>query len=458
MFFIGLDLHFRLNSVKFSLLPAALGWFWMYRALGPVAPLSPMLQLLRRLALCLILLQLPYVIQFVETPIRGGVRFNLPELLSMDYWTWGWGQWASLTTLMTALYLWCLAGVIIKLAVSKDNRWLAGRARFRRILYVVPVVLIPWLTALIHISWTSFVSVLIIFGLVVVVAVFLYAAMNSLAASFCRQQAFAANGLPPDFSGKESSALENALRTDDPQKPFRFSLWTIILLMTVIGMASSQIHLIRASQKSSQSLAAAQEEAAFYREQLEKLRVYDREQVFVKMIPNREPLLWDWRIYVPPDGLFEVRAKFNDIPREGIPEGEPDLAVPIPGGTSSVSLRIDEDGGQHGSAKLDVLWENAHGGQRVTINRGQTTTEKINTRLYADEHMLTAEQERFYVSLSWGTTSDIDWDGRAPGGVDKPIVFLRFINQDKSPPPQGNQSSSGKGNVGMVLWIEKVGS
>lgn len=457
IFLIGLDFHFRLNSIKFSLLPAALGWFWMYRALGPVALLSPMLQLLRRLALCLILLQLPYVIQIVDRPIRSGVRFNLPELPTMDYWTWSWGQWSSLTSLMSALFLWCLAGVIIKLAVSKDNRWLAVRARFRRILYVIPVVLLPWLTALAHVSWTSFVGVVIVYGLVVVVAIFLYAAMNSLAASFCREQAFADDGLPPDFSGKESSALENALRTDDPQKPFRFSLWTIILLMTVIGMASSQIHLIRASQQSSQSLATAQEEAAFYRKQLERLLVFDKGKVFAKEIRNQDPLLWEWRIYVPEDGLFEIKAKFNDFPNRGIPEGATDLAVRIPGGTSSVSLQIDDSRGEHGSAKLNVLWDNPRGGERITISRGRKTVEKLGTRTYDGEHMLTPDQAEFYVAGSWGTTSDIDWDGRASAGVDKPIVFFKFINHDKSPPQQGNQSPSGKGTVGMVLWIEKVG-
>ncbi len=455
MFFVGLDIHIGVNQVRLNLLPAALGWFWMFTALGAVVQLSPMFVLLRRLAVCLIVLNLPFVIEFVPRSNPGVVRWNGIDLSSMDYWSWGWTQWSSLALLMSALYFWCLGGMIIKLALSKDNQWLAVRARFRRILYVVPVVLIPWLTALIYVSWATVIGVLILYGLIVFVAVFYYAALTSLVCSFCREQAFASDGMPPDFSGKESSALEDALLTDDPQKPFRFSLWTLILFMAVIGMASSQINLIWTSQQSAEKLITAQEEIDFYIDQLDELRVYDTDKLYVRHVPVFGDTSYEWRVHVPKQGMYQLCVKFSGIPREGVPDKPVDIVKRLRGGESIIKLDVEPSDSTHGTAKVSVQWDDP-GRPRSYASHGNGEMVET-TRVQADvsHHHLKQGEDTFLLLNSIERQIDIEVDGRTPADLDKPVVFYCI----RGLPVGANRSTSAKRDEvqpGIIMWIEKV--
>ncbi len=453
---VAADFSIRLGVVKVDVLPDALGWFWLFGALGPIQKLAPLLPLLRKLAIVMTIGSLPSLVLFDFEPIQSGVHWTFHNRMPVDLWTWGQLQISQMNSLMFALFIWCLGGFMIKVAMSTNYRSLAKVVIFRRWLFVVPVLLLPWAIGLSPFASGASLMATMLLGMTYCIAVIMFLPLPAALAVYCESEALSNDSGVPDLSGEESSPLENRLRpSENPRSPFRFSLFTALLIMAVVGMASFQVHLIWLSQESAQELLTAKEEIRFYREQLDDLRILEPDQFYVRRVPRMEDWITEWRIYVPEGGPYELCACFRDIPDEGIPEEDPDIQIQLQKGESVVTFEVDPESGSHGSVRVSVLWDDPSRPRHLRSVNGGPLVEVSDEMPRVVRRTLQADEAAFYQQDRSQGPHDVADNGNSPAKLDGPVVFWRVRNYDViSNNAGGTMSRLPEGDSrGLILWI-----
>ena len=136
-----------------------------------------------------------------------------------------------------------------------------------------------------------------------------------------------------EISGK-SATDESAIASSTRRAPVRFSITTLLLLMTVIALGSAQcITLWR--------LRAAESELSRLRQETGYLAPTGDDQIAATRLTSDQPMTYRMRVRVPESTPY--RIAYSSLWRDSQPSPEWFGAVDVPAGESVVILRVMKD-------------------------------------------------------------------------------------------------------------------
>lgn len=97
-----------------------------------------------------------------------------------------------------------------------------------------------------------------------------------------------------------------------PKKRLRFSLATVLLAMTLLGLTLTVAMLYR-------ELVPLRKEVARLRDEVGELNLGDRSQLHAIRVDTDNELEWKWRVWIPPGTVYRVRAHGGPVAKEGFP-------------------------------------------------------------------------------------------------------------------------------------------
>ncbi len=98
-----------------------------------------------------------------------------------------------------------------------------------------------------------------------------------------------------------------------PRPRLRFSLLTVLLVTTIVGMAIVVVMQWR-------SLAPLRAEVRRLRNEVGDLSVDDPTKLCAIQVNTHDELTWKWRVWVPQGKVYRVREYGGEVPKEGYPE------------------------------------------------------------------------------------------------------------------------------------------
>ncbi len=100
----------------------------------------------------------------------------------------------------------------------------------------------------------------------------------------------------------------------------RFSLQTLLLLLTIVGMAVGFSALIDKNRRLAAVNAALVKENQRLRDEAGELSIDDKSQLHAMRIPTDNYLEWAWRIWIPEGREYRLRSFGGKVPKEGWPQ------------------------------------------------------------------------------------------------------------------------------------------
>lgn len=453
---VMIDVELTLGDIGVDILPDFIGWLLIARAIRPMVDLVPLAPAMRSLAFLLAALSLATWIDFPGQS-NSNTTVNASYLVDPAIWSWGTKTLESICLLLHALLVWMLVGLMMKI-VAVDWYHLApwrGKLNRTRTAYVVltlAILWIPW-SLLVASRETLFLVGVIALIVGLAVSVILLVQLRAIA-NFCENNFHANYSQIPDLQGKESSALENAMRPSQEEKrPFRFSLFTIILLMAVIGMASSQIHLIWSTQAATAKATEAEALMEFYKNELSHFDVANEKKAYVIAIPTPDGDHWEWKVHLPQGGIYVLKGVTSQVPESGYPTNT-SIAHVLKSGTTTIRAVLDREKGTSGQLRVTTIWYNPFPSRGVTIVGGVQTT--YDNSMVRDGTTYNLKDHEFpYLDGSGSTRTDgVDSsDQTREFEPNAPILLLR-----KNVYPQRTRPTASPiaGTDGIMLWIEEV--
>jgi hypothetical protein len=131
---------------------------------------------------------------------------------------------------------------------------------------------------------------------------------------------------------------------DDPQptprrswRP-RISLLSVLLLMTILGMAIVIAQFW-------QEIGPLRKEVRALRNEVGKLSIDDRSKIHAMLVHTDEELTWKWRIWIPEGKQVAMHLQWGNVPRTGVPQRPTSTSTFGPGeGTLTLKVRRDVKG------------------------------------------------------------------------------------------------------------------
>ena len=115
----------------------------------------------------------------------------------------------------------------------------------------------------------------------------------------------------------------------------RFSLLTILLLMTIAGLS-----LVVWRQW--QDVGPLREEVRRLRAEVGALAIDDKSKVHAIEVLTSEPLTWRWRVWLPTAAGAQVHIQFGGVPRDGFPETRHTVTL-HGGGEQTINMTVRRD-------------------------------------------------------------------------------------------------------------------
>ncbi|WDI40186.1 hypothetical protein [Bremerella sp. P1] len=88
---------------------------------------------------------------------------------------------------------------------------------------------------------------------------------------------------------------------------FRFSILTILLVTTVVGLSLAYF-------RSRSDLLDAQAELTDVRQTYELIDVEDNQKIYVRMMKVPASNMWQWRVFLPEGSRYRIKFDYNSIP------------------------------------------------------------------------------------------------------------------------------------------------
>ena len=138
--------------------------------------------------------------------------------------------------------------------------------------------------------------------------------------------------------------------TSLPRRRFQFSLATLLWLTTVVACLAALGITYRSLRETRRELQAARSLLAACRVEMGYLDVSDPNKIYARGLRTMEPYKWSWRIYLPKNLRFKLRASIVGIPYEAVPSTSDSDILLMPGEhiiDASAILSRDEKWGLH---------------------------------------------------------------------------------------------------------------
>ncbi|MEX2310076.1 MAG: hypothetical protein WD738_21065 [Pirellulales bacterium] len=100
----------------------------------------------------------------------------------------------------------------------------------------------------------------------------------------------------------------------------RISLLSALVLMTIVGMALVIALLWR-------EVGPLRAELKHLRDKFGALTIEDPTKCHAIRLDSHPSFTWNWRVWIPDGQVYELRYITEDIPRRGLPEGQPILTL-----------------------------------------------------------------------------------------------------------------------------------
>lgn len=455
--FVLIDIQLGFNEIKIDILPDFVGWLWLAGAMLPLTSRVPLAQTMRTIAFLLAALSLVTWVDFpdVNQPTVNGIQLTRTE---MTPWGWFSSTVGSIQELLHALFVWLIVGLMMKVtSIAPESGWFAHLRRLR-IVYASITVVALFAPLLPFANTVTIIVVALAYCLIAIIYALVLLASIRGVTWFCEQRAHSASAATPNLHGKENSILENALLpSDNRQGKFRFTLFNLVLLITVIGMASSQIRLIWSAGDDSRRVAEAEEIAEFYKSKLNHIYVRDDSKIYCRAVPtpdvwHSDEESWEWRVHVPEEGHYRIRMLTSQIPQTGIPEPLPG-SVDLLGGQSTVRVTLSPEAGEHGIVKVTTTWDDPNRRRSYISTNGRM---KEITEVYSDEEVYELKANEVpYVGGSGGCVSEgvLPSEDTTTFDADSEVLLLRKrISVSTGPNSSGPSPSPSQG---LMIWIEK---
>ncbi len=135
----------------------------------------------------------------------------------------------------------------------------------------------------------------------------------------------------------ETETAEDVKPSRMSKHPFRFSMGSFILWITVISLTLGNIITASYLLRSNRELKRAERQTGFL--------VYDdRSKVHASRVPIPGRHVWQFRIFLPGRQQYELFRRINGIPESGFPEAESDVIyVPNSGAEYLITIRMERD-------------------------------------------------------------------------------------------------------------------
>lgn len=462
LIFVFTDINISFNDVHIDILPDFIGWLWIAGAFWHLTYYVPLAPMIRSIVILLAGISLLTWISFSSpTPQANSyastTSFSQPSII----WHWLFEKVETASTLLQSLFVWLLVGLLIKIVAVDWHHLSAWRRQlnYLRISYVTLIlawIAFPWSFVVASSQSTAMILGIILTIVWLVIACRLLGEVRAVA-YFCESNAHSHYPQLPNLQGKESSALENALRPFEGEKrPLHFSLLSLVLLMAVFGLSASQIQLIMSSQEAKEKAREAEKLKEFYRNELSQLYVSDKNKTYAITIPTPpfENDQWEWKVRLPPTGNYVLKGATSQIPKKGYPDLAT-ISMPLQNGTTIIHAELDRDAGAHGQLIVNTLWQNPNPSYGIVSIGGVTTRTDTSSISHKKTHDLGMKEFPYLQGSGSTTTSGVATEEHTQEfAPDETILLLRkLIN-----PQQSNRStpSTNGGEDGIMFWIENT--
>ena len=223
-----------------------------------------------------------------------------------------------------------------------------------------------------------------------------------------------------------------------PRPRLRFSLLTVLLLTTIVGMAIVLVVQWR-------ELGPLRAEVRRLRDEVGYLTIDDDTRPHAIQIDTGEPNHWRWRVYIPAQGKYGLHTRRDHIPQRGLPTGS---------GSGGWSLL---EAGEH---RLD-LWlkpDRTNGDRlmgRLQVSNGGNSTFTLLER----DHDWIFNEETGNSSYGWSGIGE----GTRSFPPDRPFELFRLRADDieiLGRDAEGNVNSWSNKTIeepceGLMIWIDQ---
>ena len=207
----------------------------------------------------------------------------------------------------------------------------------------------------------------------------------------------------------------------------KFTLKTILIILTFVAMAVMLVMTrIELDEKSRQ--------LETYRNEMRYLNIDDQTKIHAINIPGIGRKSWRWRIYLPPNRKFCLRAAFDNVPNRGLPENAPNFTMcDLSSGESILSVNVIKENDSWGLA----LYEEQNGRSTFDLvaDINGAETDWLNKRGGCQESVA-------------GRSSTL------AAVADEPFILLSY--RDGLSPKSGVTATNPNPTDGIVLWIEET--
>jgi hypothetical protein len=138
----------------------------------------------------------------------------------------------------------------------------------------------------------------------------------------------------------------------------RFSLLTVLLVMTIAGLSLVIWRQWR-------EVGPLRAEVRRLRNEVGELSIDDRTKVYAIRIPTKEPLSWKWRVWLPDATGGVIHFHFGEVARDGFPDSHHSSGLGLHAGEHVIELKVFRD-------PVSGKWKASCAGTTTTLSEAGT--------------------------------------------------------------------------------------